>query len=401
MRTEALDLLHRTMEAQLVRSELPAEFPDLARVPSSRYTDPGFAQLEHDGLWMKNWLLAGHVSELPEAGSYFLFRQLDQSVIISRAKDGAIRAFHNSCRHRGSALLLEQKGKAMRFVCPYHAWGYSLEGELKSVPDQHDFTCLNKADNGLKPVRCEVERGMIFINFDENAEPLADFMAPQAPQKVGFPLEKMVVKERLLVEMDCNWKLALHNFLEIYHVATVHAKSLAPYLDSQSFVIALFANGHMRFGTRKKKGDSIFEADLYKPDDVAEVFSRCTIALPTFPNTFYALDPGGFSLQSFWPAGPDKSIMEVRLMGWDVDSDADRAHWQAMTGIVQDILSEDLCLFRSIQQSLTRGTIPQLTFGYQERALYWFEEEVDRRIGVDNIPESQRVTQVLSGQMER
>lgn len=401
MQANALNLLHRTMEAQLVRAEHPADFPYLPPVPSDRYTDPGFARLEHDGLWMKNWLLAGHISELPAAGSYFLFHQLDRSVIISRAKDGTIRAFHNSCRHRGSALLLEQKGKAMRFVCPYHAWGYSLEGELKSVPDQHDFTCLNKADNGLKPVRCEINRGMIFINFDENAGPLDDFLAPQSAQKEGYPIESMVVKDRLLIEMDCNWKLALHNFLEIYHVATVHAKTLAPYLNSQSFVIALFANGHMRFATRKKKGDSIFDQQLYKPDNVADVFSECTIALPTFPNTFFALDPGGFSLQSFWPAGPDKSIMEVRLMGWDVDTEADKQHWQAMNGIVRNILSEDLCLFSSIQRSLTQGTIPHLTFGYQERALYWFEEELDRRIGIDSIPESQRVAQVLAGQMQR
>lgn len=401
MHADALNLLHRTMDAQLVRSEHPDGFPYLPPVPSSRYTDPEFARLEHDGLWMKNWLLAGHVSDLPAPGSYFLFEQLGQSVIISRAKDGKIRAFHNSCRHRGSALLLEQSGKAMRFVCPYHAWGYSLEGELKSVPDQHDFACLDKAENGLKPVRCEIERGMIFINFDDSAGSLSAFMAPQAAQKVGYPLEKMVVKERLLVEMNCNWKLALHNFLEIYHVGTVHAKSIAPYLDSPSFVVALFENGHMRFATRKKKGDTIFEADLFKPDDVAEVFGRYTIALPTFPNAFYALDPGGFSLQTFWPAGVDKSIMEVRLMGWDVDSEADRQHWQAMNGIVRNILSEDLCLFRSIQRSLEQGTIPELRFGYQERALYWFEEEVDRRIGIDAIPESQRVVQVLAGQMQR
>lgn len=401
MQADALNLLHRTMDAQLVRSEHPEGFPYLPPVPSSRYTDPAFARLEHDGLWMRNWLLVGHVSDLPGPGSYFLFEQLGQSVIISRAKDGTIRAFHNACRHRGSALLLEQSGKAMRFVCPYHAWGYSLEGELKSVPDQHDFACLDKSQNGLKPVRCEIERGMIFINFDDSAGPLSAFMAPQAAQKVGYPLEKMVVKERLLVEMNCNWKLALHNFLEIYHVGTVHAKSIAPYLDSPSFVVALFENGHMRFATRKKKGDTIFEADLFKPDDVAEVFNQCTIALPTFPNAFYALDPGGFSLQTFWPAGVDKSIMEVRLMGWDVDSEADRQHWQAMNGIVRNILSEDLCLFRSIQRSLEQGTIPELRFGYQERALYWFEEEVDRRIGLDAIPESQRVAQVLAGQVQR
>ena len=196
---------------------------------------------------------------------------------------------------------------------------------------------------------------MIYINFDENAGPLSAFMASQAPQKVGYPLENMAVKVNMLVEMDCNWKLAYHNFLEIYHVATVHPKSLAPFLDSKSFVVALFENGHMRFATRKKKGSTIFEADLYKPEDVADIFNQVTVALPTFPNQFYALDPGGFNLQTFWPAGPDKSIMEVRMMGWDVDSDADRAHWESMKGIVRNILSEDLCLFASIQRSLEQG----------------------------------------------
>lgn len=394
MLTDTLDHLNQTMEAQLLRDEHPDDFPYLPPVPSSRYTDAGFAKLEHHGLWMKTWLLAGHVSELPGPGSYFLFQQLGQSVIISRGKDGTIRAFHNSCRHRGSALLLEPRGKAMRFVCPYHAWGYSLEGDLKSVPDQHDFACLDKAENGLKPVRCEVERGMIYINFDENAGQLSAFMASQAPQKIGYPLENMAVKVHMLVEMDCNWKLAYHNFLEIYHVATVHPKSLAPFLDSKSFVVALFENGHMRFATRKKKGSTIFEADLYKPEDVADIFNQVTVALPTFPNQFYALDPGGFNLQTFWPAGPDKSIMEVRMMGWDVDSDADRAHWDSMKGIVRNILSEDLCLFASIQRSLEQGIIPEIRLGYQERALYWFEEEIDRRIGT--VPEAQRVAPMLS-----
>jgi len=264
MHTETLERLSQTMEAQLVREEHPADFPYLPPVPSARYTDPAFARLEHDGLWMGNWLLAGHISELPDPGSYFPFEQLDQSVIVSRGKDGAIRAFHNACCHRGSALLLERSGRAMRFVCPYHAWRYSLEGELRSVPDQHDFRCLEKSDNNLRPVRCEVDRGMIFINFADDAEPLTDFLAPQSPQKIGYPLERMVVKDRLLVEMNCNWKLALHNFLEIYPVATVQAKTLAPDLDSQSFVIALFTNGHMRFDVAHNETISAERRDVWR-----------------------------------------------------------------------------------------------------------------------------------------
>jgi phenylpropionate dioxygenase-like ring-hydroxylating dioxygenase large terminal subunit len=401
MQDQALNILHKTMDEQVGRKHYPDGFPVLPEVPTGRYFDPRFEALEKEHLWKKTWLLACLATEIPTAGSYRLFEQVDQSVIVSRGKGGEIRAFHNTCRHRASALLLAPQGKAMRFVCPYHAWGYSLEGKLISVPDAHDFACLDKSERGLLPVRVETWRGLVFINLDDNAEPLADFMAPLASQTKGYPLEKLVVKDRLFVPMDTNWKTAYHNFLEIYHVGTVHAKSIAPFLDSASFVVALLANGHSRFATRKRKGATIFKTDLAIPEDTGELFKQCTVALPKFPNTFFALDPIGFTMQSFWPAGPGKSVMEARLLGWESDLPQDRDYWATMRTAVEDILAEDLELFGSIQRGLESGLMPKVLMGYQERALYWFEEEVDRRIGVDRIPEDMRITPVLADQVSR
>ena len=401
MADETLDLIYRSMALQRGRTDYPAGFPILPDVPSARYFDPGFARLEHQHLWAGTWLLACLASELPRPGDYHVFSQVGQSVIVSRGKDGTIRAFHNICRHRASALVLEPKGRTMRFVCPYHAWGYSLDGTLVSVPDAHDFACLRKAERGLLPVRCETWHGLVFINLDPDAEPLADFVAPLAAQTEGFPLEKLVVKDRIFVDMATNWKAAYHNFLEIYHVATVHAKSLAPYLDSASFVVALLANGHARFATRKRKGDTIFDTSLTVAEDTDERFRHYTVALPTFPNTFFALDPVGFTMQSFWPATPGSSVMEARLLGWESDTVEDRAYWSTMRSTVESILAEDLRLFASIQRGLESGLLPTVLMGYQERALYWFEEEIDRRIGVANIPEAMRVTPVLANQVGR
>ena len=391
MREAALELLNRTMDEQLRRSEHPADFPALPPLPAGRYTDPAFAALEKNHLFTGAWLLAAIESELPAPGDYRLFEHLDRSVILSRGKDGRIRAFHNSCRHRGSPLLLEPQGRAMRFICPYHAWGYSLEGELKSVPGQQDFPCLDKAETGLFEVRCESHRGFVFINFDPDAEPLETFLGEFVALTEGYPLERMVVKDRFLVEMECNWKIAYHNFLEIYHVNVVHPKTLAPHLDSSSFVIALYEGGHMRFGTRKKGGDSLWETPPVRPDDIADVFLDNTVALPTFPNTFFSLDPVGFNLQCFWPLGPDRSVMEVRQLGWESDSEADQSFWKDMRAATEHILSEDLCLFASIQQSLRNRTLDEVLVGYQERALYWFEEEIDRRIGAERVPAELRV----------
>ncbi|MFA5495289.1 MAG: aromatic ring-hydroxylating dioxygenase subunit alpha [Porticoccaceae bacterium] len=402
MKAHDVNVIREAMDFQLARSRYPDEFPVLPEVPAARYFDPGFAALEREHIWLKTWLMVGHESEFPETGSYRVINKLDRSVIISRGKDGELRAFHNSCRHRASALLLEPQGKTQRITCPYHAWGYGLDGELIVVPDAHDFPCLNKGEMGLVPVRCEIWRGLVYLNFDDDAQSLADFMAPMAAQTTGFPMEKLVVKDRYTIEVDCNWKVAFDNFLEIYHVRFCHPQSLAPYLNSQSFVVSLFENGHSRFATRKQQTDSLFAyTGLTVSDQAGQTFNEYTIALPTFPNSFYALDSAGFNYLTFWPLAPGKSVMEGTLFGWPADSEDDKAYWASMRTAVDGILAEDMHLFAGIQNSMQNGVIPKLTLGYQERALYWYHEEIDRRIGPERIPEALRITPVLAGQEQR
>jgi phenylpropionate dioxygenase-like ring-hydroxylating dioxygenase large terminal subunit len=389
-------LIYEDVARELARTTYPEAFPELFEVPSGRYTDPEFYNLEMQYLWRKTWLHAGHVSELPKPGSYKLFEQVGLSIIVSRGLNDEIRAFHNICRHRGSALLTEQTGVAKRFVCPYHAWGYSIEGKLVSVPEQQDFACLDKSERGLLPVRCEVMRGMIFVNLDQDAEPLSSYFANTEQQIGDFPLQDMVVKDVIYAEMACNWKAAYDNFLEIYHVSTVHAKSIAPYLNSKSFAVSLYKNGHARFATRKRGAQTIFGEDLTPPDSPSALFKEHTIALPMFPNSFTAIDPVGFTWQNWWPVGQGKTVMVGYLMGWKDDSEADRKFWEGMKVQVAAIVAEDQRLFASVQRSLESGLVPSILMGCQERALYWYQEEVDRRIGIDRIPEHLRIKPQLA-----
>jgi Ring hydroxylating alpha subunit (catalytic domain) len=132
-----------------------------------------------------------------------------------------------------------------------------------------------------------------------------------------------------------------------------------------------------------------------------EAFKRFVVILPIFPNNSIAVDPSGFAIQTFWPAGVDKSIMEVRLVGLEGDSPTDPDYWKALRDSFDTILSEDLRLFAGIQRALTSGSMQTVLISYQERAIYWLEEEIDRRIGVENIPEDMRVTQLLASQVDR
>lgn len=398
MQDQAIASVYKAVDQEKTRTSYPEDFPALPEIPVGRYSDPVFHGLEMKHLWPKSWLHAGHVSELPKPGAYKLFERLGLSIIVSHMPDGSIKAFHNICRHRASAILLEKKGSVRHFVCPYHSWAYAPDGRLIAVPGERNFACLDKAERGLLPVRCETMRGMIFLNLDSDASPLAEFLAPTERQIGDFAMEDMVVKNIISVDLDCNWKTAYDNFLEIYHVNTVHSKSLAPYLDSNTFSISLFANGHARFATRKR-GETIFGTDVTTPDGGASMFRDLTVALPMFPNSFTALDPVGFAFQNWWPTGPNKSVMVLTLMGWKNDSEEDRIFWEGMGAQISAIAGEDMVLFGDMQRNMESGLIPGVLMGYQERAIYWYQEEIDRRIGVENIPEHLRVSQVLAGQV--
>jgi phenylpropionate dioxygenase-like ring-hydroxylating dioxygenase large terminal subunit len=397
MNNQHATLMYESVAREVERKTYPETFPAIPELPAGRYFDQHFYELEMQHVWHKTWINAAHLSELPKPGSYRLFQQLGLSIIISRGLNDEIRAFRNVCRHRGAAILTEERGTARRFICPYHAWGYGLDGTLDAVPETYNFACLDKAERPLMQVRCETWRGFIFINLDNDAEPLADFLAPTAREVADFPLEDMVVKDIITVETGSNWKTAYDNFLEIYHVNTIHAKSLAPYFDTKSFTISLLQNGHARFATRKKIGKTFFSDGKKEPEQFTERFQQHTVALPIFPNIFTALDPIGFAWQRFLPSGPSKSIMQVLLMGWNKDDQEDRDFWAQMRVSQIDVLNEDLFLFSSIQRSMESGELPNLLLSYQERQIYWYHEELDRRIGVENIPPHLRVRQVLAG----
>lgn len=205
------------------------------RVDTARYYSPEYHEQEKERLWMRVWQVAGRADELPEAGDWMVHRIFDQSYVIVRGRDGIIRGFVNSCRHRGNAFC-EGRGRSARFTCPYHNWSYGLDGKLLAVARPDFEGTLEefvgpKEELGLLQVPVECFAGFIFINPDTEAAPLAEFLGETVQLLEPYRLEEMVpvgmdVREKL----ECNWKVVMDAFQEGYHIQGVHPE-LIPAMD--------------------------------------------------------------------------------------------------------------------------------------------------------------------------
>lgn len=184
------------------------------------YTDPEIYQLELDRIVTRNWILAGHASQIPDAGDYLVFSLANESAIIVRAKDGRVRAFANVCRHRGSLVCLENRGNKRRFECPYHGWTYDLDGKLIAARSMQGG--FNKEEYGLHPVSLKLLGGLVFVCFCDDPPSLEGAQRNLAEPMAMFDFENLKVAASKTYPIAANWKLAIENYQECYHCATAH-----------------------------------------------------------------------------------------------------------------------------------------------------------------------------------
>lgn len=175
------------------------------------------ADLEH--VWRKGWLFAGHACEIRNPGDWLTLQVETDSLIVMRGEDGAVRALHNVCRHRGSQIVAPGRGSTKRLVCPYHQWTYDTKGALTFCRGMHE---LDKAEFSLKKVQCEVVEGLIFISLAENPAPFAAARELMAPYLKPQGLERAKVAKQVDYEIHANWKLVWENNRECFHCNINH-----------------------------------------------------------------------------------------------------------------------------------------------------------------------------------
>ena len=287
-------------------------------LPVAAYTSQAWFDWEMRQLWGRNWHFAGMVDDLANPGDYMTVQVGVHPIFVVRGRDHRLRAFHNICRHRGTQLLRAKGHSDKNIVCPYHNWTYSLNGELKQIPEQATQFAGQDIDKGklcLFNARVETWREMIFVHPDPNGESLIDYLG-EVPQHVGpHQVDKLVEStEPIYVkEMRANWKIIVENAIDGYHLDHLHPDTLNMYNHKKQ------TNQHAgRHWVFWEPLADWYRADLHNlaPYGIIDHIPNDKLgAYLVFlhPSVLLTETEGSWSTLQVKPIAPDHTIVEVRV----------------------------------------------------------------------------------------
>ena len=216
--------------------------PKARHLPGYVYTSPEIYQLEKEKIFMKDWLCVGRMEEVENPGDYMALRIMDEPIVVARDNDGKVGAFANVCKHRGVEVA-SGSGNTKEFSCPYHGWLYDLQGRLVGAPYMKEAAGFDPRSCRLTPLRCDQWRGWMFVNFDADAVPLAEFAAEYEKEFAFLHHEKTRLATKHVVDLDCNWKFVVENVQDFYHVQVLHLDTFGGHINIDDFEFNVKENG--------------------------------------------------------------------------------------------------------------------------------------------------------------
>lgn len=300
------------------------------------YADARWFEFERREVFAKSWQLAGPAAWAAAAGDHFVADVAGASILVVRDEQGALRAFHNACRHRGAPIASCAGTGAKRFNCPYHGWSYRVDGSLRAAPEMQSARDFRLSDYGLKAVRLEEWMGLVFVTLSGETPPLADFLGGVAERIAPIDLASMRFRRRAIDRVAANWKTYADNYLEGYHVPCVHPR-LNEIVDYNGYTTEIDRWRSMQTSAIAGSGGA------YGGDSVFYYF--------IWPNTMLNIVEGRLQTNRIIPDGPSACTVEFDF--YYAPSAADRAAADAeVTALVQ---GEDRRICEAVQRNLVSG----------------------------------------------
>jgi Rieske 2Fe-2S family protein len=348
--------------------------------PPGIYSDPEIFALEKERIFMREWLFVARVEEVENPGDYLALRVLGEPVVLARDPAGTLRAFANVCLHRGVEVACG-KGNARAFKCPYHGWVYGLDGSLRGAPLVDDNQCFSKEGRGLREIPLGDWSGNLFINFAREPVPFAEFIAPWQ-QEYGFlQPERCRLAAKIPVLLECNWKFAVENLLDIYHVRVLHAKSFGAQFDADRKNIRLSPGGvvsyYYRSAAAVPDGRSLF-GRMPWIDERGDHFGL-TFRMP--PNTHMFARCDQIRYLTIWPVAVDRC--EITCYHLFPKEHFALPDFEARAQVYRDyqitVLEEDRSMMTSLQRAMTsRNYVPGPMAGIEATIHHVLGDYLDR-----------------------
>jgi len=360
---------------------------DARSLPAWIYHDAEFFEAERKAVFRNSWQLVCHLNDVPQPGDFHTFEFFGESVVVLRAEDGAVRAFHNVCRHRAARLLDGPRGSCgRRITCRYHAWTYALDGRLVGVPNRESFPGLDTAQHGLKQLEHEVFMGFIFVRFAPGLPSVREMAAPYAQELAAYRLEELVPQGRVTLRPRAvNWKNVADNYSDGLHINVAHPGltrlfgrdygiEARPWIDKMS--------GLLREAPSGTWSERLYQRTLPAVDHLPPERQRLWTYFKLWPNLAFDIYPDQVDFMQFLPVSPTETLVReiayvhpdarremriARYLNWRINrrvSLEDKALIErvqagmASTGYTSGPLSKDEVCLRSFAARM-RSVIPE------------------------------------------
>ncbi|HWA91082.1 MAG TPA: aromatic ring-hydroxylating dioxygenase subunit alpha [Rhizomicrobium sp.] len=330
-------------------------------LPAWLYTGREFFEAERRHVFARAWHIVCHVNDIPRAGDYVTLDILGEKFVALRGADGAVRSFHNVCRHRASRLADGDHGNCgHRLVCPYHAWSYDLDGRLRAIPPWQGFENLDKSRHGLIPLEQEIWRGFVFVRMEKGLPSVAEMMSPYAEELAPHDFETLRPQGRVTLRPRAvNWKNVADNYGDGLHIPVAHPGLTRLFgssyrLEARPWVDKM--DGHITAKPSPNWAERGYQSLLHLfdhlPDDRRRVWSYYRL----WPNTAFDVYPDQVDFMQFIPVSPTACLIrEIAYVRPDARREVGGARYLTWR-INRQVNAEDTVLISRVQAGMESGS---------------------------------------------
>ncbi|MDE2304075.1 MAG: aromatic ring-hydroxylating dioxygenase subunit alpha [Gammaproteobacteria bacterium] len=361
-------------------------------LPAWVYEHAGLHRLELERMLLPSWQIACHVNSIPMVGDYVTLDLAGESAIVVRDRGGVIKAFHNVCRHRGARLLDGSGHCRGTITCPYHGWSYRTDGSLLAVPARESFPLLERERHGLKELRTETVFGFVFVAFAGDPPSIARSFAPFAAELAPYRFESMVPLGPITYEeWEVDWKIAMDNYLESYHVPIGHPglnRMFTPDYEDQSHVPGI-ARGVSWMRTQESSRWSERMYQRLAPrvvDDLPPTLRNCWRFYSLLPNIGIDVFPEQMDFFQVIPRGPGRCVIRSALFGREDARPQMRTLRYLSNRINKEVNAEDRRLCSRVQRGLRSSSYEPGPLSGIERWMLEFHDLLRERIPEIGLP---------------